>query len=426
MFERRLLKRRIARPFAAVILQSDDWGYAGWTFGESAANALGYAEMGVPYSHYGFSGLETETDLENLFSALESVTDATSLPAIMQANYIVAAPDYDRITAVRGKEWYAVELPMLPPYWHRDEIVGKALEGISRGVWRPEYHGYSHCDIRRLLKLVRSGGHRAQKAFELKCLPISDVTIECEYASGSGPYVKRGLSQFQKLFGYRAVSSTPPNYYISCSALTELRRGGIKILQGIDRFTTKNILIRLLIALQKRAFGVRLKWNPTLFENSPRDLDFEPRGGANDGPSDEYWETVLCKAQQLLHYHGLIGISMHRLNVVHHNSGFSREGLRQLNALLQGLVNSVPGLVFLTDKEYLGLKTHRFCISKRRNAFIIRNFSQEAILGYFSDGEFPGLSDAIRCNSNPNVIWHDRKGSRIRISIQPGNHLFEL
>jgi hypothetical protein len=420
------LKRRISHPFAAVILQSDDWGFAGWTFGESAANALGYAQMDVPYSHYGFSGLETESDLENLFSVLESVSDAAGLPAIMQANYIVAAPDYEKITAVEGKEWHALELPMTPPSWHREDIVKKALEGISRGVWRPEYHGYSHCDIPRLLKLVKSGDPRTQKAFALDCLPIYDVNLGREYASDSRSYVKRGLTQFQKNFGYRAVSSAPPNYYISIPALTELRRGGIKVLQGIDRLVAKNALVRLLIAMQNSTLGDRLKLNTSLFTNSPRDLDFEPRGGANDGPNNKHWETALCKARELLESFGLIGISMHRLNFVHHDCRFSREGLRQLTALLRGLVNTFPGLVFLTDEEYLDLKRQGFCISKRGNAFIVRNFGRSGISGYFLKTDFPGLSDAIRRCSNRGIIYRDCKDGRTWISIQPGSHRFDV
>jgi hypothetical protein len=275
------------------------------------------------------------------------------------------------------------------------------------------------------LELVQGRDPQTRKSVALNCLPFYDVNLGREYASGAGPYVRIGLNLFQKLFGYRAISSSPPNYYISNSALMELRRGGIKVLQGIDRFITRNVFIWLRLLRAKNWFQRKPKRNLG-FINSPRDLNFEPRGGAKGGLSNQHWDQVLCKARQLLQARGLLGISMHRLNFVHHDRSFSREGLRQLTALLHGLVNTITGLVFLTDEEYLNLKMCGFCVSKRRNTFVIRNFGCGYTLGYFSDAEFPGLSSAIRSKSNRGVIYHGCEDGIIHLYIQPGNHLFEL
>ena len=124
------------RNLKAVLIHSDDWGFPGWTPSGAVASALRYESLPLPYCDYGYSGLESEADLEALFSTLLSFRDGAGLPVIIQANYVVGSLQYKAVG--ESGELSFCELPDVPDGWLGDGIVSKAIEGIGKGVWWPE------------------------------------------------------------------------------------------------------------------------------------------------------------------------------------------------------------------------------------------------------------------------------------------------
>src|ERR1700730_15415773 len=150
-----------------ILLHSDDWGMAGWTPSSDVAVALGYDTS----NHYGFSRQESESDLDALFSMLNSFRDGAGLAPIVQANYIVASINYQALIEPGAISF--CELPQVPEPWDSGHIIRKAKEGIAAGVWWPEFHGYTHCNASRVEETI--GSDDVKRALELGCPPFHDL-----------------------------------------------------------------------------------------------------------------------------------------------------------------------------------------------------------------------------------------------------------
>lgn len=245
------LKERL-RGVKALVIQSDDWGYCGWTASRASFKSLTpllerrYGSKGLIW---GNSTLEAPEDLEMLFQLLEGHSDTRGRHPAFQAGYVTGNPDYQRMQEEGFRTLHNVFLPDIPPLWQRGELVAKAREGMERGVWHPVYHGASHFNVGRWLQRLAVDPDTRAAAAE-GCFLGEGNSGDFEFGplaekAALRPLLREGLQAFQHSFGFFPQAAILPAYFWGPEAEEALAREGVGILHG------KNCQVRRQNALER-------------------------------------------------------------------------------------------------------------------------------------------------------------------------------
>ncbi len=361
----------------AILLQSDDWGLCAWSPDEEAWRENRQLVSSPTAADYCGSTLESPEEMRRLFALLAAHPGADGLPAVMQANYVLCAPDYERIRAENFRAWHGIELPAVPPRWARGDLIAAAHEGYRAGVWQPEYHGYTHGNTHRLLTLLQQRDPLAHHLFERECWPLHDEVCGAEYWQGVEPrHLARGLQLFERLFGFPARSFVPSCYITSPGLAGGLRRGGVRVPQAANRNGPPPDRRTALHTLRLRAEHA---WHRRL-ARIPRDADFEPRGQSPHGTETPVWQATLARVEAAVARRGAAAISTHRLNYAHLDPTWVEASLAQLALLLKGIADRIPGAVYLTDWEYAQLVVTGASVEQRGPSLVFRNYTRQPCL----------------------------------------------
>jgi len=89
------------RRLKAVVLESDDWGLCAWVPDDQAHRALAVlpAFRSPAGLRYGRSTLESAADVTSLAATLLEWRGGDGFPPVLQANTIVANPDYEAMSS---------------------------------------------------------------------------------------------------------------------------------------------------------------------------------------------------------------------------------------------------------------------------------------------------------------------------------------
>lgn len=131
------------RETRAIVLESDDWGFAGFIPAPGAWQGLAREELGTGGfpEIYWHSTLEDSATVVTLCTLLGSYAGRDGLPPILQANYIMSSLDW-----VEEGHWRRFDLPEFPERYLRPGLWAAVSRGLEEGVWRPEFHGTWHYD----------------------------------------------------------------------------------------------------------------------------------------------------------------------------------------------------------------------------------------------------------------------------------------
>ncbi|HYM82194.1 MAG TPA: hypothetical protein VEY91_12395 [Candidatus Limnocylindria bacterium] len=340
------------RRLKAVVLESDDWGFCAWAPDEQAFRVLADTPSwrGPAGRIYGRSTLESAQDVDRIANALLEFRGGDGLPPIWQANTIVAAPDFSRLTPPQFEvpALPLVDLPDTPSRWQRSGMWQQVGKAIEVGVWWPELHGLHHVPESAWLRALRRGIADARRAHEQQCVVCEAVEASGEYdpsepAEDRSRNLELAFTKFRDLFGRAPTSLCAPDYRWDESFEADAERLGVVTLQGRAE-QAGHPLPRLRHLLHQ------FRW-PDLqgrrFYLPPR-IAFEPRGGHEPrgrlGP-----QVVQRRAREAWGRGQPAVISTHRANYAHLDPGWSEAGRGQLRDLLHLLVGE--GAVFLTDFE---------------------------------------------------------------------------
>jgi hypothetical protein len=338
-----------SRP-RAVVLQSDDWGLCAWSADEEALRTLAGepAFSSLSGRIYGRSTLETAADVRALRELLLGFRGADGVPAVLQANMVVAAPDYGRMLAegFAAREAPLVWLPETPSRWARPGLWKEIQRAIKAGVWRPELHGLHHLPESAWLRALRRGDVEARAALAQHSPVCSAVQDSGEYSPDEPPTsrarrLRRAVEGFRKLFGRAPVSICPPDYLWDADLERQCAALGLRVLQGdAERAGSWPRLRRRLPTLwPRRRLGLLVM---------PPRIAFEPRGDAS--PGTRLGATRAHRAARAAWRRGEPAIvSTHRHNYASLDPAWSEAGRRALADLLGRLV--ADGAVFRTDAQ---------------------------------------------------------------------------
>ena len=343
----------------AVVLESDDWGFCAWVPDEAAHRALAAtpAFRSPAGRIYGRSTLESAQDVARLAEVLLSVRGGDGLPPVLQANTVMAAPDFGRLRPPFPPEPLPlVGHPETPPRWRRPglwEAVGRAT---AAGVWWPELHGLHHVPERAWLEALRRGDEDAKQALVYQTTVCEAVEASGEYAPSEPESIRElnlahAVELFREGFGRAPASLCPPDYRWDDSLEENAERLGITILQG------KAEQVRLMLRVRRRLSAARWPHVKDKRFYAPPRIAFEPRGEADGtlGP-----RATLARVLQEWEKGRPAVISTHRVNYVHLDEAWSAQGRAALAELLQRL--AADRAVFLTDAELRDLTFRGFSV----------------------------------------------------------------
>lgn len=358
----------------AVVLQSDDWGLCAWVPDERAHRALadGPAFRSAPGQRYGRSTLESADDVRALAGVLESVRGGDGLPAVWQANTIVANPDFEALVPPQfaGESLPLRAHPALPTRWERPGLWDAVRDAERAGLWWAELHGLHHLPARAWLQALRRGDDEARHAH-------SHASPICAAVEASGEYdpaepiqaraedLATACAHFRALLGRDPSSFCPPDYRFDDWLEAQAASHSIRVLQGKPEQHGRRFA-RMRRWLAARRFP---EWSAGMLRMPPR-IAFEPLGEA-EATGRRGIDAAVRRAAQAWSEGRPAVISSHRLNYAHLDAPWSAAGRQALGALLTQL--AALGARFMTDIEVRQLVESRWSVRVGRDGAVLRH-----------------------------------------------------
>jgi len=350
------------RRLRAVVLQSDDWGLCAWAPDEQALRVL--ADMPAFRSpagrRYAGSTLERAADVDALSTMFAELRGADGFPVCLQANTIMASPDYARLHAplFDVEELPLVFQPETPSRWRREGLWQAVRRARDAGTWWPELHGLHHLPETAWLRALRRGEADARRAHECQSPVCRAVEASSEYdpsepADRRTRHLERAVERFTALFGRAPASLCPPDYRWDDLLEADAERLGITIVQGKGEQFGRPLpkLWRLFLTWRwPNAPGARFFM--------PVRIAFEP--GADPAGVARHVATVRRAVRDAWRRGQPAVLSTHRCNYVHLDAARAASGRTALRELLVGLCED--GASFLVDTEVRDLQTRGWSV----------------------------------------------------------------
>ncbi len=453
-----LSRLRVAKPgrridwssWKVIVFESDDWG-----------SCFAFPSLGA-YEHHKRTlqgngnekiwedlpkaTLEDPEDMERIFRILERFKGGDGRPARFQANYVMANPSAKIVDGVLTR-YQMVSLPNVPEGWPKGNIIEKAKEGVRRGVWHREFHGYAHVNYRRHEADLRSetangfpGEFRKEwycwmKSIQPKFASILETYNELGEWSSNLSYgeqlrdIREGLGIFRTVFGENPRSAVAPFYVWQGKTERALGKLDLRVIQGKNRQYNTLGLRKKMDSLDERIAenlwprgmgNFNRKWRVLYLH---RNVDFEP------GESPNAWARANEEIRAAWKRGEPAIVSTHRINYVDLEKEAVEANLNQLEMLLASIQQNDPEAVYLTDWEVAQLYESGTSVQQSHEREIIfRNYRSAGSAwveipipgGFRVQGirEIPGRG-ALRSYSAPSPSW-------LHLQAHPGNFAIEL
>jgi hypothetical protein len=206
-------------------------------------------KKGIPVDRCPYNrvdNLATREDLTCLFEVLDSVKDINGRAAILTANTIVANPDFRKIEESDFQQYHFEPFTeTLNKYPNHHCCFDLWKQGISSGLYIPQYHGREHINVKRWMFMLRSGSNAVKLAFAEGVCGLSKVVIPQERnvmaafdLDSNGEVqekieiLKTGHSLFQRIFGFSSKSFIAPTYVWNDDIEMNLHDIGINLIQS--------------------------------------------------------------------------------------------------------------------------------------------------------------------------------------------------
>lgn len=338
-----------------VIFISDDWGGVRIR-SEETRNSLIRSGFDMDMNRFDrYDMLESNKDLEYLFNVLLKHKDHNGNNPVITAACNVANPDYKRIREL-GFNYYYYEpfTETLNRYPNHDNVFSLYKKGIDLNIFKPEYHGREHLQVKWWLENLQSGNEMARHAFEQeywylpskyldnhlhRSLGAAYDIVSLNEVKAQGEIVVDGARLFQDLFGYQSILFIPPAQHYNENLELAIRDAGFKMIDvprlrkmpmGNEKYKTK-----LHYLGQKNRIGLRYLVRNAVFEPNM----FENSDGVNE---------CLAGIENAFRYRKPAIISNHRAAFSGGLDVRNREkGLKALNILLMESLNRWPDLEFM-------------------------------------------------------------------------------
>lgn len=344
-----------------VIFESDDWGSIR-TSSIEAVNRL--SAKGIDFKsldalRYSFNdSLASSEDLSALFDVLSSVKDCNNNPAVFTAVSLVANPDFDRIRKNGFRQYYYEPFTeTLKRYPGCEGSFELWKQGISTGIFIPQFHGREHLNITAWMNALSTGHTETLEVFNegmwgyvnsfydqrkinyQEAFNIHDP-LEIPFLED---VLTDGLNLFEKLFGFRAKLFVAPNGPFPNKLENSLALNGIS-------FITQSKIQNEVLGHGKtrkvfRYLGMKNKWGQIYLT---RNCFFEPGSPART----DWVGSCINEIESAFRWHKPAIISSHRVNYIGTlNINNRQKSLMQLDELLIRIKNRWPDVEFMSSDQ---------------------------------------------------------------------------
>lgn len=346
-------------PGRFLVIESDDWG-AIRTPSRHALEAFEKRGLDLANSAYKNDSLASNEDLDELFNVLQSIRDGKGNPVKITANAIMVNPDFEKIRASNFTKFYFEDFrETLQKYPAHDKAFSIWQQGITNGVFMPQFHGREHLQYKRWLKVLQAGNKDALYCFD------HGTTY-----SGKGDYsfmeaydwdhpgdveehkkiIAEGLFLFKNVFGFASKSFIAPCYNWDPEIEGVLKSNGVRWLQGLrnqmvptgsfDHYT-----------ILPHYFG---EVNQLGLKYNIRNCFLEP----SLLPGKDWVDSCLAQIQSAFFWRRPAVICSHRINYIGLIDQRNRDrGLRDLKILLHRVLKKWPDVQFISTDQLDDLLT---------------------------------------------------------------------
>lgn len=356
------LKRKI------IVIESDDWGSIRIPSVEAYATLVqkGVKLSSNPFNQ--FDSLESETDLQLLYSVLRSHRDSNQSHPVITTNFIVANPVFQAIEENNFSHFE--HEPFYKTYQRRgsaDQTLKVVQKGTKDRLIRPQFHGRDHIHALRWLQLLKQNHKEAREAFRygVFCMDVAQkngandnlmsslsytTETEAQYAQQQ---VEGGLQLFEEIFGYRSQSLIAPRNVWGDVVESAANKSGIKYLQSLYGQLVSQIGSEKL-SIKRHFNGERNQYGQIYFV---RNAYFEP-----STRTDYDWvKECLGKIGFAFSRNIPAIISTHRVNFIGTLVPENRErNLLLLDMLLKSILTRWPEVEFMSTDELGALYVNDF------------------------------------------------------------------
>lgn len=367
------------KHWQAVVFESDDWGAC-----ENAPNTAAAEQVGKLWTDFYQSkraagvGLESPKDLERLYTTLERFKGADALPAAFTAFICACNPDFDEIRRNGFTRYASIGIDHGVPQgwergWEHGAIAKKWRDGIARGVFVPEFHGFlHHTSPKTWMHLLRAAGPEgdlARELFDLKIYYQGRHVPEYEGMNvrEQNAFVKTGIETFIRATGYKPAASVTSDAY----PVTET----IWSLNGIRIICLKNCKMNTgeVVVYHTKPWNNQNTYVPIGAYNSMDDVIYLTRNAwFENHSSDETFPVILNRWSQ----GEPAMVSTHRSIYVSQHSEHIERGYAKLEDLLSRL--AAKGARFLTTAEIGDLYRQGWSLRTNGDIKILRKWAEDA------------------------------------------------
>ncbi|MCK8623638.1 hypothetical protein [Prevotella sp. E13-27] len=346
-----------------VVIESDDWGSIRMSSLESFERML-KAGMREDRNHYNtYDALESNADLEELYSVLSKYKDSTGRHPVMTGVNVVANPIFEKIKeSGYQKYYYEPYTETCQRYPNHERVYDLWKEGIEKRLFVPIFHGREHLNVQRWLRALRDGNKSTLLAFEngvtgiyngINEEPIPEFQAAFDLDTMDDlPYMKEvlstGLALFEKLYGYKAKYFVPTNGPFNNTLENDLLDAGIQYINTGKK--QREPLGNGQYKVNTRFLGDKNELGQIYLT---RNCFFEPSCCGYSYPTNYDWLNYCLKEIEIaFRWHKPATISSHRVNYIGYLHPENREkGLKALSQLIGEIIKRWPDVEFMTSVE---------------------------------------------------------------------------
>lgn len=341
-----------------VVIESDDWGTIRMP-SQDVYDLISKKGLAISSSYNRYDSLATEDDLSALFEVLNSFRDQRGNHPAVTANCLTSNPNFEYIRESGFEEYFFesfVETLKRYPGCEKSFCLWK--QGMSQGLFRPQFHGREHLSVTPWMDALRRKDWDALFGFEHGFWghQIRDKNARRRHylsaydfnSSEESDYVCRvateGMKLFEHIFGYHSQSFIAPNFVWSPKIEETL------FACGADRIQSQRN--QLIPVGQESDF--RTKFHYTGQSNKygqmylVRNAFFEP----SSDPAKDWVSSCLKDISRAFLWNTPAIISAHRVNFIGAIVPENRaRNLLLFKTLLQRILREWPDVEFITSDQ---------------------------------------------------------------------------
>lgn len=340
-----------------VVIESDDWGSIR-TKSKDAYQKMVEGGLELEKSNFTqFDALESNSDLELLYSVLRNHKDSTGRHPVFTPMCVVANPDFEKIGKHNFQDYYYEPFTeTCKKYPEHDRVHKLWLEGVHERLFVPQLHGREHLNAARWIQALKDGNEGMRLAFAHESfgatyykgqkLPEHLAAFDPRYSSDIPKLhqiTREAGKLFEEICGYQPkhfIASNSPEPRILEKTLKEI---------GVDYLTRYKIQR---YPLGDGKFEKQINWlgkrNILGQIYLTRNAGFEP-SELNEANTIE---NCINDIKLAFRWKKPAVLSSHRVNFVGFIDKENRDkGLFMLDHLFKRIINYWPDVEFMTSAE---------------------------------------------------------------------------